>query len=115
MELADSSESGKFLAKAFSKLAENKLTQYGQYFIDMADPLAMAACIWPDYLTEKKNCYAFCCTDKAYMPVYGQVVFYDKDKMYDASFTIPAANCELAAGQKADEFVERSLELLGRN
>ena len=48
------------------------------------------------------------------MPVYGQVVFYDKDKTYDASFTVPDANCELASQQKADEFVERATELLVR-
>lgn len=113
-ELAEGSEAGKFLVKAFSKLSQNKLNQYGQYYIDMADPLAMAACIWPDYISETKKCYAFCCTDKAYMPVYGQVVFYDKDKTYDACFTVPEANCELASAQKADEFVERTTELLGR-
>ena len=63
---------------------------------------------------ETKKCYAFCCTGKAYMPVYGQVVFYDKDKTYDAGFSVPDANCELASQQKADEFVERTTELLGR-
>ena len=74
----------------------------------------MAACIWPDYLTETLNCYAFCSADKNYPQMYGQVVFYDKMKTYDAKFEIPDANCELAVAQKADELVGRIIELIGR-
>ena len=114
LRLADTSEEGKFMMKAFTKLADNKLQQYGQYYIDLADPIAMAACIWPDYITSYKSCYAYCCTDTENMPVYGQVVFFDKDKTYDAKFEIPPANCELSSSQKADEFVERIIELLSR-
>jgi purine nucleosidase len=101
---------GKFLARATAKLREFNENASGQHLADLPDALAMAAAIWPDYVKASVQCYCTCMTTPG--ETYGQVIFYQKGRVYESMPKIGEYRAELVTAIDEELFVRRLMGLL---
>ena len=103
---------GKFLARATAKLREFNETARGEHLADLPDALAMATAIWPDYVKASVQCYCTCMTTPG--ETCGQVIFYQKGRVYESMPKIGEYKAELVTAIDEELFVRRLMELLTR-
>jgi purine nucleosidase len=108
--LAKGGEAGKFLCEATKVLLEfNKQTR-GVAMVDLPDAVAMAAALWPDFITGKIKCHCQCCIDNG--PTYGQVIFYQDGRTYEAVPVWSDANAEVITSVDERIFTQRFMEII---
>ncbi len=96
--LACGSKSGQFLEKVTRKLLQFNRETRGLYQTELPDAVAIAAAIWDDFILDYVDCHCYCCINDG--PTYGQVIFYRKDRIYEA---VPAVeNCNVTLITKVD-------------
>lgn len=107
--LAHGTKPAQFLERATSKLLQFNLDTRGVHLVDLPDALAMAA-VWPEFVQDKAECHCYCCTEPGH--TYGQVIFYQKGRTYEAMPEISMYNAQVIT--KVDEklFTERFMNLL---
>jgi len=86
-------EAGRFLCEATTVLLEFNRRTRGISLVDLPDAVAMAAALWPEFVTGKVKCRCHCCTEAG--PTYGQVLFYQEGRTYEAVPTWREANAEV--------------------
>ena len=108
--LAHGSKPAQFLEQATSKLLQFNLDTRGVHMVDLPDAIAMAAAVWPEFVQDKVACHCHCCTEPGH--AYGQVIFYQKGRTYEAMPEISRFNAQVI--KKVDEklFTERFMDLL---
>ena len=72
-----------------------------RFIIDTDTASDDAAAVWPDFVREKVSCHCHCCTEQGH--AYGQVIFYQKGRTYEAIPEISSFNAEVIT--KIDEQV----------
>ena len=109
-KLAHGSKPAQFLEQATSKLLQFNLDTRGVHMVDLPDAIAMAAAVWPEFVQDKVACHCHCCTEPGH--AYGQVIFYQKGRTYEAMPEISRFNAQVI--KKVDEklFTERFMDLL---
>jgi len=78
--------------------------------VDLPDAVAMAAALWPDFITRSVKCRALCCCENG--PTYGQVIFYQEGRTYEAVPQGLECNAEVIATVDEPIFTERLLKML---
>lgn len=108
--LAHGFKPAQFLEQATSKLLQFNLDTRGVHMVDLPDAIAMAAAVWPEFVQDKVACHCHCCTEPGH--AYGQVIFYQKGRTYEAMPEISRFNAQVI--KKVDEklFTERFMDLL---
>ena len=112
-KLSNGSEAGRFLSEATKVLLEfNKRTR-GVSMVDLPDAVAMAAALWPDFVVSKVKCHCQCCVDAG--PTYGQVIFYQDGRVYEAVPASRDANAEIITAVDEDIFTRRFIDIIVKN
>ena len=91
--LSNGNARGQFLEQATRKLLEFKISTSGLHMVDLPDAVALAAAVWPDYVTGSVKCCCTCCTAPG--ETYGQVIFYQQGRTYEAMPAIGAYNADV--------------------
>ena len=108
--LEKGSVAGKFLYEATKELLEfNKRTR-GVSMVDLPDAVAMAIALWPDFITGKVKCHCQCCYNDG--PTYGQVIFYEEGRTYEAIPEWSDANAEVITSVDERIFTQRFMEII---
>ena len=108
--LAKGGEAGRFLCEATKVLlAFNERTR-GVSMVDLPDAVAMAAALWPDFVTGKVKCHCQCCFDAG--PTYGQVIFYQDGRTYEAVPAHSDANAEVITSVSEEVFTRRFMDTM---
>ena len=101
---------GRFLNEATKVLLEFNRHTRGVSMVDLPDAVAMAAAIWPDFVTGKVKCHCQCCVDMG--PTYGQVIFYQDGRTYEAVPMWQDANAEVITSVDEELFTSRFMEMV---
>ena len=109
-QLAKGSESGRFLSEATKVLLEFNRQTRGVSMVDLPDAVAMAAALWPDFIKSKVKCHCQCCIDAG--PTYGQVIFYQEGRTYEAVPAWNDANAEVITKVDEELFTRRFMAML---
>ena len=107
--LSNSTPAGKFLERATSRLLQFNLDTRGVHLVDLPDAIAIAAAVWPDFVREKVSCHCHCCTEQGH--AYGQVIFYQKGRTYEAIPEISSFNAEVITKIDEQVFTENFMNL----
>ena len=108
--LEKGAEPGRFLVEATKELLEfNKRTR-GVAMVDLPDAVAMAVSLWPEFTLGKVQCHCHCCVDAG--PTYGQVIFYQDGRTYEAVPLMQDANAEVVTAVDVELFTRRFMEML---
>ena len=102
----------KFLKAATTELLKFNQRTRGVSMVDLPDAVAMAAALWPDFVRESVNCHCHCCTEAG--AVYGQVIFYQDGRTYEAMPERQDTNARVLLSVDEEIFTKRFLSLLGR-
>ena len=108
-ELAESSDTGAFLVKAWSSIREFKKHQ-GDGRVDICDGVAAGVMIWDDFAVKSEKCSSYVCTE--HNPTEGQVIFYKESYIYDSMPKLEAYDKKVITGIKGNLFRESVMELL---
>ncbi len=108
--LSQGNARGKFLEQATKKLLEFKITTQGLHMVDLPDAVALAAAVWPDYVTGSVKCYCTCCAQPG--ETYGQVIFYQKGRTYEAMPEIGDYNADVITSVDEGMFTKRFMDLM---
>jgi len=108
--LAKGNEPGRFLCEATKALLEFNRRTRGVSMVDLPDAVAMAAALWPDFVKSKVKCYCHCCIETG--PTYGQVIFYQDGRTYEAVPTWQDANAEVITAVDEKMFTQRFMEIV---
>ncbi len=111
--IAAGNEAGRFLEKATREILQFYLRTRGQHVVELADSVAMAVALWPEFTQKKVRCYCHCCTEQG--PTYGQVIFYQEGRTYEAVTNIGEALTEVVTQVDEKLFTERFLTMLTRD
>ena len=101
----------KFLKAAATELLKFNQRTQGVSMVDLPDVVAMAVALWPDFVRESINCHCHCCTEAG--AVYGQVIFYQDGRTYEAMPERQDANARVILSVDEEIFTKRFLSLLG--
>ena len=107
--LSNSTPAGTFLERATSRLLQFNLDTRGVHLVDLPDAIAIAAAVWPDFVREKVSCHCHCCTEQGH--AYGQVIFYQKGRTYEAIPEISSFNAEVITKIDEQVFTENFMNL----
>lgn len=108
--LAQGNACGRFLEKATRQLLQFKLTTQGVHMVDLPDAVAIAAAVWPDYVKSSVKCYCTCCTVEG--ETYGQVIFYQKGRTYEAMPAVGDYSAEVITAVDEETFTRRFMDLM---
>ena len=108
--LSKSGEAGRFLDEATKVLLDFNRCTRGVSMVDLPDAVAMAAALWPDFIKSKIKCHCQCCFDNG--PTYGQVIFYQDGRTYEAVPKWQDANAEVITSVDEDIFTKRFIEII---
>ena len=108
--LAKGSKTGNYLCEATKVLLEFNRETRGVDMVDLPDAVAMAAALWPDFITGKVKCHCQCCLDNG--PTYGQVIFYQEGRTYEAVPEWNEANAEVITSVDERIFTERFMKII---
>ena len=108
--LAAGNEAGKFLCEAFTELLAFNIRTRGVSLVDLPDAVAMAAALWPEFVTGKVKCRCHCCTEAG--PTYGQVLFYQDGRTYEAVPSWQGANAEVVTAVDEALFTRRFMDMM---
>lgn len=108
--LAAGNKAGRFLEKATKVLLQFNLDTRGAHMVDLPDAVAIAAAVWPDYVTSSVACHCHCCTEDN--ETYGQVLFYQKGRTYESMPAIRDYTAEVVTRVSEQSFTERFMKLL---
>ena len=78
--------------------------------VDLPDAVAMAAALWPDFVKQSVRCHCHCCTENS--EVYGQVIFFQEGKTYEAMPDAKDVNADVITMVDSDLFTERFMDLI---
>ena len=113
-ELALLSQGGpeaQFLYGATSELAKFNLRTRGRIMADLPDAVAIAAALWPEFVRDRVPCHCRCCTEAG--PTYGQVIFYQDGRTYEAVPEAGDSNAEVITAVDSALFTEKLMHTLG--
>ena len=108
--LKTGSPAAQFLERATSKLLQFNLDTRGVHLVDLPDAIAAAAAVWPDFVKTQVACHCHCCTESGH--AYGQVIFYQKGRTYEAMPEISQFNSSVITSVDEKMFTERFINLL---
>ncbi len=108
--LESGSPVAKFLTQATSVILQFNIDTRGEHMVDLPDAVAMAAALWPDFVKESVRCHCHCCTDNS--EVYGQVIFFQEGKTYEAMPGAKSINADVITAVDSDLFTERFMNLI---
>lgn len=80
-----------------------------RFIIDTDTASDDAAAVWPDFVREKVSCHCHCCTEQGH--AYGQVIFYQKGRTYEAIPEISSFNAEVITKIDEQVFTENFMNL----
>jgi len=78
--------------------------------VDLPDAVAMAAALWPDFVTGKVKCHCQCCYEAS--PTYGQVIFYQEGRTYEAVPAWQDWNAEVVTAVDEVLFTQRFMKII---
>lgn len=110
LALSHGNEAGKFLEQATKVILQFNLDTRGAHMVDLPDAVAVAAAVWPDYVTSTVKCHCHCCT--ANNETYGQVIFYQKGRTYESMPAIDNYNAEVVTSVSERMFTKRFMSML---
>lgn len=102
--LRTGSELGKFTIDCNRQLAELNTARLGEAMLDMADPAAMAAILYPECIRACADYY--CDVDISVGISYGNVLV---DRCHDMPNPVNASVCSALIGEKFKEYLYRTL------
>ena len=108
--LAKGSEAGRFLCESTKVLLEFNKSTRGVSLVDLPDAVAMAAALWPDFVKSKVKCHCHCCSNAG--PSYGQVIFYQDGRTYEAVPTWQDPNAEVVTAVDERIFKQRFMKIV---
>lgn len=108
--LAGGTEPAKFLEKATRELLQFNLRTRNVHMIDLPDAVAMAVALWPDFVKKSVKCHCKCCTQND--ETYGQVIFYQYGRTYEAIPDMNDANAEVICEVDENLFTQRFMDLI---
>ena len=108
--MAERSEAGRYLRDAVTVLLDFNRRTRGVSMVDLPDAVAMAVALWPDFITGKVKCHCQCCFDSG--PTYGQVIFYQDGRTYEAMESELHSNAEVVTSVDEKIFTRRFLDLI---
>ena len=108
--LESGSPVAKFLTQATSVILQFNIDTRGEHMVDLPDAVAMAAALWPGLVKESVRCHCHCCTDNS--EVYGQVIFFQEGKTYEAMPGAKSINADVITAVDSDLFTERFMNLI---
>jgi len=100
----------RFLYDATSVLARFNERARGEHVVDLPDAVAIAAAFWPEFVQEKVLCHCRCCTENG--PTYGQVIFYQDGRTYEAVPEVGDANAEVITQVDGSFFTQKLMQAL---
>lgn len=106
--LESGSPVAKFLTQVTSVILQTNIDTRGVHMVDLPDAAAMAAALWPDFVKQSVRCH--CCTENS--EVYGQVIFYQEGKTYEAMPDAKEINADVITAVDSDLFTERFMDLI---
>ncbi len=109
-ELRNGSPVSKFAASCTSALVRHYKNKHGVAKLELPDPVAVAAAIWDDVVLEAPDCYCFCCTSEPH--TYGQVVVYEKGRVYSYGVDDKDCNCRVVKRMDMAKMKRRMIDLL---
>ena len=86
------------------------ISTQGLHMVDLPDAVALAAAVWPDYVSEYVKCYCTCCAQPG--ETYGQVIFYQKGRTYEAMPAIGDYNVDVITKVNEGLFTKRFMDLM---
>ena len=102
-QMASGSKTARFLERATSVLRQFNIDTRGVDQVDLPDAVAMAVAIWEDMTVKSIPCYAACVTTEG--DAYGQVIFYQNGRTYEAMPQIGSYHVDLVTA--VDEVLYR--------
>jgi purine nucleosidase len=108
--LDNGGKTGHFLCEATKVLLDFNRQTRGVSMVDLPDAVAMAAALWPDFVKSKVKCYCRCCLESG--PTYGQVIFYQDGRTYEAVPEWQEANAEVVAEVDEKIFTQRFMDII---
>ncbi len=108
--LASGSKVAKFLAEATTELLNFNLKTRGVHMVDLPDAVAVAVALWPDVVLGSVRCYCHCVTTDG--PAYGQVIFFQEGKTYEAMPAIGSFNADVITAIDEKLFTQRFMDLI---
>jgi len=108
--MAERSDVGRFLRDATTVLLEFNRRSRDVSMVDLPDAVAMAAALWPDFVTGSVKCHCKCCFDAG--PTYGQVIFYQEGRTYEGLEEELPANAEVITSVDEKVFTKRFMDLI---
>jgi len=109
-QMAAGNEASQFLCEAITELLEFNRRTRGVSMVDLPDAVAMAAALWPEFVTGKVKCHCHCCIEAG--PAYGQVIFYQDGRTYEAVPSWRDANAEVITAVDEALFTQRFMEMM---
>lgn len=100
-----------FVDKAFTKIIENKLAEYGTFQTNCCDATLMACFLWPELMKSTITTHAECITDSGCL-AYGQVLYYQQGVNYENGITFDRYNAALISGMDCPAFKDKLFEAL---
>ena len=74
------------------------------------DALATMCALYPDFITDTKNCHGSCIVDKG--ETYAQVIFYQKGFSYDMATNDFAYDVTLVTGVKKQDYFKHFIKAI---
>ena len=105
-KIRESGSIGKFAIDCNRVLMEMNKDRFGDYYLDMADPAAMAAALYPDCIEACDKYY--CEVDVSAGPSYGGVLV---DKYYFSGKEPNAYICSKLKADKYKEYIYKTLKV----
>ncbi len=109
-ELRNGSDISKFAADCTGALVRHYKNKHGVSKLELPDPVAIAAAIWDDVVEEAPECYCYCCTADPY--TYGQVIVYERGRVYSFGPDDKECNCRVVKRMDAAKMKRRMIDLL---
>lgn len=110
LALSKGNEAGKFLEQATKVILQFNYDTRGVHMVDLPDAVALAAAAWDDYVTSSVKCHCFVCTEDN--ETYGQVIFYQEGRTYEAMPKIESYNAEVVTSVSERTFTKRFVSML---
>jgi len=110
--MAGQSEVGQFLKDATTVLLEFNRQTRAADMVDLPDAIAMAAALWSDFTVSKVRCSCHCCINDG--PTYGQVIFYQQGRTYEAMPELKEANVEVISAVDEEIFTSRFMNIISK-
>ncbi len=108
--LASGSKVAKFLTEATAELLNFNIKTRGVHMVDLPDAVAVAVALWPEIVKGSARCYCHCCTESG--PAYGQVIFFQEGKTYEALPEISGFNADVITEIDDKMFTDKFMSLI---